>query len=399
MTDGAEAVVGFNRLLELVGIHAGRLGETVKRVGLEGPAGLDGGVPFLVEVRKLRADRNHDADAEVNARVLHHMVERRLVIDDEHRAADAFEGVAGKRPFEHDLFVAEAFALRREPEVRLLGGGAHVIGRAHAARTRTIGGLHFGAFLAGAHGPGHADAVARLTRLGETVGVREAEVFLGHFLVGEEPARGDDRGLGVNRDLVARLVRGFHAHDAAVFRQKLFTPGVEEKLLSLFLVLLLEEIDPASAAAFIDVPGVEAVRIVREELFELHAVFHHPVDGVGRLVDEGANHLGIAAPVTIVHDLLESLVLREAVVPVALHLAFDGEDAFGELARAARHGGLFERDHVEVLFGGGPGGGRTRSAGTDHDDVGLVFLIGGPDGRHGERHGRGGQREMHFAHG
>ena len=123
------------------------------------------------------------------------MVQGLLVVDHVHRAADAFKGIAGKRPLEHDLLVAEAFALGREPEVRLLGGGAHVVGRPDGAGNRTVGGLHFGAFLAAAHGPSHADAVAGLPCLSEAVRIGKAQILLAHFLVVEEPACGDDGGL------------------------------------------------------------------------------------------------------------------------------------------------------------------------------------------------------------
>ena len=221
----------------------------------------------------------------------------------------------------------------------------------------------------------------------------EAQILFAHFLVGEEAARGDDRRLRANRDLVARLVRRFNADDAAVFFNELLAPGFREELLAGFLVLLLEEVDPARAAAFIDVPGVEAVRIVREELFELHAVLLHPVDRVGGALDESAHHAGVAAPVAVVHDLHERFVLREAVVPVLLHLGLDSEDAFAELARAAGEGLLFERDDVEALFGCRPRCRRAGGACADHDDVGRERLVRAEGGRH--HNCRSGSRRRH----
>ncbi len=154
-------------------------------------------------------------------------------------------------------------------------------------------------------------------------------------------------------DSVARLVGGFNAHDAAVFFNELLAPGFGEKRLACLLVLVKEQVDPARAAAFVDVPDVEAVGVVREELFELHAVFHHPVDRVGRAVHEGAHHAGVSAPVAVVHDHREGLILGKAVVPVLLQLGFNRKDAFAE------------------------------GAGADHHEVGRHRLVGGEDGRHG----------------
>ena len=399
MAHGAEAVVGLDGLHELLGIHAGGLGKALERVGLEGPAALDRISPFLLEVRELRADGNHHTDTEINALVLFHVVERGLIVHDVHRAADAFESIARKRPLKHDLLVAEALAPGREPQVRLLGGCGDVVRRADPAGTRAIGGLNLAAFLAAAGGPGHLDAVAGLALLGEAVGIREAQVLLAHFLVVEEAARGDDRGLRIDGDLVAVLVRRDDAlHGAVLVLDELLAPGVEQQRLARILVLLLEEIDPAGTSALIDVPSVEAVGIVGEELLELHAVGLHPVNGLPRLVDEGAHHLGVSAPMTVVHDLLEGLVLCESVVPVALHGALDGEDAFGELASAADHRLLFERDDLEALFGSGPACGGARCTRAHDDNIDVVGGIDGEGGRHGGCDGRCRHRAKKLVH-
>jgi hypothetical protein len=394
MADVAEVVVGFNRLLDAFGIHAGGFRETFERVGLESPAGFLRIGEFFIEFRELRADRHHHADAEIDA-VVDHMIERLLIVNDVHRAADALKRVAGERPLQHDLFVAEAVSLRGEPKERLLGGGAHMIGGGNAAGTRTVGGLDFGAFLAAADVPGHADAVARLAGLRKAVGVREAQVFLCHLAVREEAARSDDRGLGVHGDLVAGLIGRFDAGHASVVSDELGAPRFEKQRLTLLLVLLLEEVDPAGAAALIDVPRVKAVRVVREELFEHYAVFLHPVDRVGRLVDEGPDHFGVAAPVAVVHDFLERFVLGECIVPIVLHLRLDGENAFGELTRAADRCGFLERDHLEAFFGSGPRGRCAGCAGADDDDVGRVGLIGRKGRREGQRHGSAEKRHFH----
>ena len=133
-------------------------------------------------------------------------------------------------------------------------------------------------------------------------------------------------------------------------------------------------------------PGVEAVRVVGEELLELDSVLLHPVDRIGRAVDKGAHHAGVAAPVAVIHDHHKSLVLRDG--------AFDGEDAFREFARAAHHRGLFERHDLEAFFRGGPGSGGARGPGADHDDVGVVGPVFGKRRIHGKNNGRSGGGEL-----
>ena len=303
------------------------------------------------------------------------MIKRLLVIDHEHRSADAFQGVAGKRPFEHDFFVAEPFALGRQPEMRLLGGSADLIGRGNAAGPRTIRGLHLRAFLPAANGPGHLDAVAGLARLREAVRIGKAEIFLTHGFVVKEAARRNDGRLGTDGDLVARFVRRFNADHAAVFGNELLSPSVRQKRLPGFLVLVDKEVDPTRTAALVNVPGVQTVGIVGKELFELHAVLDHPVNRVGGAVNEGPDHARIAAPMTVIHDFHECFVFGETVVPVALHSTLNGKDAFGIFAGAARKTRLFKRDDLHALFGGCPGScgaGRTRA---DYAEVGFISRI------------------------
>ena len=229
MAHGGKAVVFLHGRSELRGVHARLASELLERVGLEGPARLFGVGPFLLEIRELRADGHHHADAKVDPFVLFHVLKGLAVVDDVHRSADTLQRIPRKRPLEHDDFITETLALRRQPQMRLLRGGTHVIRRRHAAGTRTVGSLHFGTFFTRTDRPGHADAVTRLPLLRETVRVREAQILFTHFLVVEEPARRDDGRLGIHGHGVARLVLPLNARHAAVFHDEHFAPSFGKK--------------------------------------------------------------------------------------------------------------------------------------------------------------------------
>ena len=382
MTDGGKAVVFLHARLKRFKIHTGLLREFLEARSLHGPTRLFRSRPFLLEVRQLRRHGHHDAHAQVDPLFLDHVVQSLLVIHDPHRAADAFQRITCKRPIEHDRFVAEAAALRIKPQVRLLGGSRHVVRGTDSLGPRTIRRLHFGAVFAGARIPSHVDAVARLAGLRETVHAGEAHVLLHHLRIGTEAARCNDDGSRLDGDLVAVVVFSHDAHDLAVLLNEALRGRFEKELLPHFRVLLLEEVDPTGAAPFINVPRIKAARIVRIELFKLHAVALHPVDGGRRLFKEGTHHARISAPVAVVHDHLEGLVFREVVVPVALHGTFDCHDAFGEIAGAADGRLLFKGDDLRARFRRRQSRGRTGRTGTDHDDV----------GRHGDVFGH---RDVH----
>ena len=110
-------------------------------------------------------------------------------------------------------------------------------------------------------------------------------------------------------------------------------------------------------------------RIVGGQFFELNSVFLHPFDCIGRFIDEGTNQTGIAAPVTIVHDLLESFVFGKRNVVVALHLGTYSENTFGELPVPPTMPFFSKADDFSALFGCGECGGGTGGTLTDHDDV------------------------------
>ena len=99
--------------------------------------------------------------------------------------------------------------------------------------------------------------------MSETVSVREAQILFAHFLIVKEAARCDDRGLRVHSDLVAILIRGNDTRHRTIFvLDELLAPGIQKERLTSFFIFLLEEIDPTSAAAFIDMPRIEPVRVI-----------------------------------------------------------------------------------------------------------------------------------------
>ena len=250
---------------------------------------------------------------------------------------------------------------------------------------RTVRRLHFGAVFAGARIPSHVDAVARLASLRETVHAGEAHILLHHFRISTETARRNDDGARLDGDLVAVVVFSHDAHDLAVLLNEALRGGFKKELLAHFGVFLLEEIDPARAASFVNVPRIKAARIVRIQLFKLHSVALHPVDSRSRLFKEGTHHARVPAPVAVVHDHLEGLILREVVVPVALHGTFNRHDAFGEIAGTADGRLLFKGDDLRTRFRRSQSRSRTGRTGTDHDDVrrhGDVFS-------HRDVHGEG----------
>ena len=377
VTDISPVVVLSNVLLQNISVHAGHLGELVKRIRLLGPASLFSGIPLGIELRKLRRDRNHHADAEVDTFVLH-VVKRRLIVHNPHLAAVAFQSVAGKRPLEHDGFINKAVAFRVQPEVRLLGGSGNLIRGAHALRTRTVGSLNLNAVFSSTGLPGHLDAVAGLAGLSETVNTRESEILLLHRFVGTETAGGDNHSLRVDGDLVAILVLRDHtSHNTVRTLDQIGGGGIQEQRAAVLhkLVLILGE--PASATAFINVPGVETIRIVREELLKLHAVALHPVNRARGLFHERADHAAVTAPVAVTHDALEGVILRQAVVPVTLHLGLNRHDAFGEFAGTARNALLLKQDHLGTEFLSCHTGRGTAAAGAEHHDIGAHRLIRG----------------------
>ena len=170
---------------------------------------------------------------------------------------------------------------------------------------------------------------------------------------------------------IAVFIFSNNADNFAVFAEnQFFSRSVQENLHAVFVfALLLKGVNPASAAALINMPCVEAARIVGGQFFELNSVFLHPFDCIGRFIDEGTNQTGIAAPVTIVHDLLESFVFGKRNVVVALHLGTYSENTFGEVTRSTDHAFLFKADDFSALFGCGECGGGTGGTLTDHDDV------------------------------
>ena len=255
--------------------------------------------------------------------------------------------------------------------MRLFGGSGNMVSCGNSTRTRAIGLLNFQALFAAAGRPSHLDTDTVLTGLSNTVCVREACVLLHHFGIVSKTAGSNNHGLCMDVECIAVFVFSNDTGNLAVLTEdQFFCRCVQENLHAVFIfAFLLESVDPAGTTALINVPCVETAGIVRREFFELNAVLLHPFDCIGRFVDEGTNQAGIAAPVTIVHDLLEGFVFGQRNVVVALHLGTDSENTFGEITCSADHAFLFKADDFSALFGCGKCCSGTGGTLADNDDV------------------------------
>ena len=121
----------------------------------------------------------------------------------------------------------------------------------------------------------------------------------------------------------------------------------------------------------------------------VHAVIPHPLNHVGRIVDEGLHEGRIHAPVMIGGHAVEGFGLRELHALFLLHEAFRSEGAFHEVARAARKGVLFKHDGLEAAFNGFNRGNRTAGTGAHDDEVGREVLVGPGGKRHCSGNGKG----------
>ena len=75
--------------------------------------------------------------------VVLHRVKVLVVIDNPHLTADSFKSITGSGPVAHNGFVAETFAVRSQPKMRLFGSSRNMVRCGNCTGARTIGLLNF----------------------------------------------------------------------------------------------------------------------------------------------------------------------------------------------------------------------------------------------------------------
>ena len=184
-------------------------------------------------------------------------------------------------------------------------------------------------------------------------------------------------------ELVALVVHGFNARDAAVFHDELFRAGLGAQNAALGLHLLDELLNHRCAAALEEVPAHEGLflRIHRADAAEFDAEVLHFVDRAGGFLDQHAQNGRISTEVVILERRVEHL-LRGRVDAVLLRIArVDAERSFREEAGAAEELELFKNDGLHAFANGRIGGAEAAQAAAHDDEVGLFFLHGGKRGR------------------
>ena len=95
----------------------------------------------------------------------------------------------------------------------------------------------------------------------------------------------------------------------------------------------------------------------------------------------------------VTHDALESIILRQTIVPVTLHLGLNSHDAFGEFAGTAGDALLLKQNLLGAEFLGCHTGRGAAAAGAEHHNVGAHRLIRGLSRENtGSRQRRGNDR-------
>ena len=214
-------------------------------------------------------------------------------------------------------------------------------------------------------------------------------VLLHHFFVFEIAARGENDVLGVDGDLVARLVVGNDASGAPVLHDELFGGRFRHERAALFLKELRHCSDHRGAVlARIDVPGeilgFALFRPHRGHFFKDDAALLQPVDRELRFGNKAANHRRIGLPMVIVHHFIERFFFRELHAGFLLDGAPHSVRAFHIVAVAANDRVLFKQNGLESAFDSAGRSDRAACACAHDDEVCIGHLVGSEDRLHAE---------------
>lgn len=136
-----------------------------------------------------------------------------------------------------------------------------------------------------------------------------------------------------------------------------------------------EDLHQRVALAFDQVPGAQSPGLGRRGpgRDEGNALFAaEPGEGLVRFIDVGPDQGSVALPVVgFLHLDAEDLILGVDDELLPLHFGFGAEDPLGRIGSAAWEGILLQEHHLGAPLGCGQGCAKPRTAGTDHDDVGL----------------------------
>ena len=216
----------------------------------------------------------------------------------------------------------------------------------------------------------------------------EAQALLDHLYVVADAAGGHDNGVGHALDGGAVLPLGLDADDLAlVTLDQILDCSVELEVHPQLHAVVGHVLDVDRGAALSglvssghldDVLGLMGVFEVFVHALELGAHAHQPVDGVGGHVEPAADQLGVGAPVGVLHEVQEGLVLGPVVHILLLQAGLHGEQGHAHVGRAAGGAGLLKSDDlaapplVEQLLGLNSGGQAGHTGGND-DNVGFHF--------------------------